>query len=79
MVETQYCITLGNVPEEFHAEIAANNAQREEWVRLFAINKMEKDLTRAGYSEPLTVNFLNAHPTLMLDSGTSRGVSLRDY
>ncbi len=78
VVETQYCITLGNVPEEFHAEIAANNAQREEWVRLFAINKMEKDLTRAGYSEPLTVNFLNAHPTLMLDSRHfSRGFTER--
>ena len=78
VVETQYCITLGNVPEEFYPEIAANDAQREEWVRLFAINKMEKDLTRAGYSEPLTVNFLNAHPTLMLDSRHfSRGFTER--
>ena len=68
VVETQYCITLGNVPPEFHAEIVANNAQREEWVRLFAIDAIQKDLTRPGYSEPLTVQFLNAHPTLMVDT-----------
>ena len=31
VVETQYCITLGRIPEEFYPEIAANDAQREEW------------------------------------------------
>ena len=35
VVETNYCITLDRVPEELYAEIAANDAQREEWVRLF--------------------------------------------
>jgi len=31
VVDTQYCITLDRIPEEFYPEIAANEAQREEW------------------------------------------------
>jgi len=40
VVETQYCVTLDRVPEELYPEIAANDAQREEWVRLFAIDEI---------------------------------------
>ena len=40
VVETNYCITLDRVPEELYPEIAANEAQREEWVRLFAIDEI---------------------------------------
>lgn len=32
VVETNYCITLDRVPESMYPEIAANVAQREEWV-----------------------------------------------
>ncbi|MGZ8258627.1 MAG: hypothetical protein ACXWTR_05565, partial [Methylotenera sp.] len=35
VTETHYCITLDRVPEKFYAEIAANDKQREEWVKLF--------------------------------------------
>ncbi|GBE53038.1 putative methyltransferase [bacterium BMS3Bbin14] len=38
VVKTNYCVTLDRVPEELYPEIAANEAQREEWVRLFAID-----------------------------------------
>ena len=38
MVETQYCIAVGRIPDAFYPEIAANDAQRAEWVRLFAID-----------------------------------------
>ena len=38
VVETQWCITVGCIPEAFYAEIAANEAQHEEWVKLFAIS-----------------------------------------
>ena len=69
VVETNYCVTLDRVPEELHAEIAANDAQREEWVRLYAINEIEKDLAGAiAYSEPLTVEFLKANRSLVLDT-----------
>ena len=68
VVETNYCITLDRVPEELYPEIAANDAQREEWVHLFAIDEIEKDLNGPGYSEPLSVEFLKAHMNLVLDT-----------
>lgn len=68
VVETNYCITLDRVPEELYPEIAANDAQREEWVRLFGIDKIEKDLNGPGYSKPLTVEFLTAQPQLPIDT-----------
>ncbi len=69
VVETNYCVTLDRVPEELYPEIAANEAQREEWVKLFAIDEIKGDLTGAkAYSEPLTVEFLKANPFLVIDT-----------
>ncbi len=68
VVETQYCITLDRIPEELLSEIATCDAQREEWVRLFAIDKFEGDLVKTGYSTPLTVSFLKQNPTLVVDT-----------
>ena len=31
---------LGRIPEEFYPEISASDAQREEWVQLFAIDEI---------------------------------------
>ncbi|HWQ40400.1 MAG TPA: DNA methyltransferase [Burkholderiales bacterium] len=74
VVETSWCIRLGVIPEAFYPEIAANDAQREEWVRLHAIDALKAtegsllEPGKAGYSVPLTVEFLKAHPTLMVDT-----------
>jgi adenine-specific DNA-methyltransferase len=68
VIETNYCVSLDRVPEELYPEIAKNDAQREEWVRLFAIDKIEKDLNGPGYSKPLKVEFLKAHSQLLLDT-----------
>lgn len=69
VVEANYCITLDRVPESLYAEIAANDAQREEWVRLFAIDKIERDLQHTVlYTSPLTVEFLKENPFLVLDT-----------
>ena len=68
VVETQYCITLDRIPQEFYAEIVANDAQRQEWVRLFAIDGVKADLAKPGYSVPLTLDFLKAHTGLVLDT-----------
>jgi len=68
VVETQWCVRVGCIPEEFYDEIAANAAQREEWVSLYAINEIEGDLTTPGYSMPLKPEFLKAHPTLVVDT-----------
>jgi len=68
VVETNYCITLDRIPEELYPEIAANDDQREEWVRLFAIDEIQGNLTQPVYSVPLTVEFLKANPYLVLDT-----------
>ena len=68
VVETQYCITLDRIPEEFYAEISANKAQHEEWVRLFAIDEIEGDLSTPGYNKELKPEFLKGHPTLVVDT-----------
>ena len=75
VVESNYCITLDRVPESLYAEIAANDAQRKEWVRLFAINEIASQNTnslfgggKTGYSVPLTVEFLRENPFLVLDT-----------
>ena len=62
VVDTQYCITLDRIPEQYYPEIAANDAQRAEWVSLFAIDELD------DYSEPLIVDFLKTNPFLVLDT-----------
>ena len=68
VVETNYCITLDRVPEELYAEIADNEAQIDEWIKLFAIDEIETDLSRIGYSRPLTQEFIKANNKLVLDT-----------
>ena len=69
VVETNYCITLDRVPEELYPGIAANEAQHDEWVKLFAINEIEPDtIGNPGYAKPLAVEFLKANNKLVLDT-----------
>ncbi len=68
VVQTNYCITTGCIPKEFYPEIAENEAQREEWIALFSIDKMNGDLVTPGYSGKLSPEFLNAYPTLVVDT-----------
>jgi len=68
VVETNYCITIDRVPEELYAEVIENDAQRDEWVRLFAIDEMNDNPNKPAYSNPLTIEFLQANPFLVLDT-----------
>jgi adenine-specific DNA-methyltransferase len=68
VVSAEYCITLDCVPEDLYPEIVASDAQRAEWVRLFAIDEIEENPTSPGYTEPLAVDFLKANPHLVLDT-----------
>ena len=69
VVETKYCVTLDRVPEELYEEIASNDAQREEWVQLLAIDGIEADLAgEVNYSVPLSIEFIKANPFMMLDT-----------
>ena len=68
VVETNYCITLDRIPEEFYDEICKNEAQLEEWVKLFAIDEIKKDLNQTGFSRPLKKAFLKGNDKLVLDT-----------
>jgi adenine-specific DNA-methyltransferase len=75
VVETNYGITLDRIPETLYPEITANDAQREEWVNLYSIDEIEGEAsgdllqgTTAGYSCPLTTEFLKFQPHLVLDT-----------
>lgn len=69
VVQTDYCITLDRVPVELYPEVVACDAQREEWIRYYGIDKIENNgLLIVGYSEPLTVEFLQQNQQLVLDT-----------
>ena len=48
ILETQWCVTLDRVPEALYPEITANEAQRKEWVDLFAIDEIVNELGNGG-------------------------------
>lgn len=68
VVETNYCITIDRIPEKFYAEITANDEQRKEWVRWFAIDEIQQDTATVGYSVPVTMDFLKLNSFLVLDT-----------
>lgn len=68
VVGCDYCITLDRVPHALYSEVIVNDAQRKEWVRLFAIDEIKGDMMIEGYSEPLTEKFLDENPFLVLDT-----------
>ena len=68
VVDTQWCLTLDRVPAALLPAVAANEAQRQEWVALFGIEALAADAATPGYSVPLTVAFLQAYPNLVLDT-----------
>jgi adenine-specific DNA-methyltransferase len=68
VVGTSWCIRLSCISETFYSEIAANEGQREEWVKLLAIDEIEDDLIGPAYSVPLKPEFLKAHSTLQVDT-----------
>ncbi len=68
VVATDYCVTLDHVPEELYPTIIANNAQVDEWVKLFAIDELHGNMFKHAYSRPLTIEFLKEHKYLVVDT-----------
>ena len=75
VVECNYCITLDRVPKNLYPEIQNNQAQIQEWVKLFAINEIKEEQAgglfsedKAGFSNPLTLDFLAQNQFLVLDT-----------
>lgn len=62
VTETNYCITLDRISENFYPQILSNQAQINEWKRLFAIDEITSDLSN------LTDEFLKEHPYLIVDT-----------
>ena len=62
VLETNYGITLDKVPESFHAEIAANEAQVAEWTELYAVDEI------TGFAKPLSASFLHDNPHMVVDT-----------
>ncbi|MCI7168408.1 MAG: site-specific DNA-methyltransferase [Bacteroidales bacterium] len=68
VIQTDYCITLDRVPKELYPDICANDKQREEWVKLFAIDEIKADAFTHAYTNPLTTEFLSENQYLVLDT-----------
>lgn len=62
VLETNYGITLDKVPESFHTEIAANEAQVAEWTKLYAVDEI------TGFAKPLSANFLHENSQMVVDT-----------
>lgn len=64
-----YCITVGNIGEDFYSEIAGNDPQWAEWKALFHIDEEREDLFSSGKNRrDRRLDFLKDHPTLVLDT-----------
>jgi adenine-specific DNA-methyltransferase len=69
VTETFYCITVGSIPEDFYPEIAQCEAQWEEWKTLYHIHEESDGLLTADLeTSEGRIEFLKAHPTLVLDT-----------
>jgi adenine-specific DNA-methyltransferase len=75
VVECNYCITLDRVPNDLYPEILNNQAQIQEWVKLFAIDEIKAQEAgglfpenKVGFSIPITLDFLNQNQFLVLDT-----------
>lgn len=80
VVRTDYCVTLDRVPPEMWADVLQNDAQIEEWRRLYAIDEIEANLFNGVESgedqipktkdqKPLlNKQFLDANQNLVIDT-----------
>jgi len=68
IIETHYCITVGNIREDFYDDIADCDAQWQEWKDLFHIDEEQRNLFTPRNKRKRRVEFLKGHPTLVLDT-----------
>lgn len=68
IVATHYCVTLDRVAPDLYPEIAANRSQVDEWKTLYHVHMLERSTVNVPFSEPPTVEFLKANPSLVVDT-----------
>lgn len=70
VVETNWCITLDLIPEEYYEEIRKNKAQVQEWIDMYAIDELQTDFEHN--TEPFTdepsILFLKQNQNLIVDT-----------
>lgn len=67
VIETNYCITLDRIPESYFEEISNNDAQWEEWERLFVISEIPQNLFQGGANRD-RFSIIKNQPYLVLDT-----------
>lgn len=73
VASADFLVTLDHIPASLYEEIGQNDKQREEWVKLYAIDKVKLEKgeipgMKAEYSVPLTPQFLKENETLVVDT-----------
>ncbi|GHD73191.1 hypothetical protein GCM10007164_21790 [Luteimonas padinae] len=68
VVASDWLVAISQIPDELLPEVCANAAQLEEWKALHSLHELPADVTRPAYSEPLTPEYVRAHPSLMVDT-----------
>ena len=72
--QTNYCITLDRIPQDFYPQIAENQKQLAEWKKLFAIEDIKTDAIHTGYEDfekgnaETKLKFLTDNKYLVLDT-----------
>jgi len=69
VVDTEYCITLDHVPEEYYPRILDNDRQIAAWKDLYAIDEREDEgLSRFTEGGTIDEPYLQDNPSMMLDT-----------
>ncbi len=72
--QTNYCITLDRIPQDFYPQIADNQEQIAEWKKLFAIEEIKTDAIHTSYEDfekgntENKLKFLTDNKYLVLDT-----------
>lgn len=71
ITETNYLITVGNIPEEFYEEIAKNEEQWEEWKELNFIGEEQSEQLFSKGPKRIheRIAFIKSNPVLIIDTG----------
>ncbi len=68
VTDVGYCISVGRIPGDLIQFVLNNEQQIDEWIELFGIDRINSDLHDAGFSRPLTKEFLLSQPSLVVDT-----------
>lgn len=62
VAQTEYCVSVDLIPEEFYPSILSNDKQLSEWKQIYSIDDFE------GYSNKVSTEFLKQYPYLVVDT-----------